>query len=48
MQATRDTLDAYKLATCSGDAVSDFAEAVHAAVAELITALEVVSGQRCL
>ena len=44
-QATSDILAAYKLAEVHAAVAPDFAAAVRAAAAELITALEVVSGQ---
>lgn len=44
-QATSDILVAYKLAEVHAAAAPDFAAAVRAAAAELITALEIVSGQ---
>lgn len=44
-QATSDILAAYKLAEVHAAAAPDFAAAVRAAAAELITALEVVSAQ---
>ena len=44
-QATSDILAAYRLAEMHAAAAPDFAVAVRAAAAELITALELVSGQ---
>lgn len=45
LQVTSDILAAYKLAEVHAAAAPDFAAAMRAAAAELITALEVVSGQ---
>jgi len=46
-QASRDILVAYKLVEGRGAAEPGFAQAMRVVAAELITALELASGQHC-